>query len=212
MAKRALRLASRDLSVLPMHSAHRGRCTCSQGNACERAGKHPITQHGVNDATTKRDQIDSWWTASPDANIGIATGTASGIIVLDIDPRNGGTRTLQRLEKELGPLPKTVTSITGGGGEHRIFAYPTFPVRKDNSGKLLGSGVDVLSDGCIIHRQIAVNIAKLPEFPWRRTLTPEGRRYEPGYGLVEQFCTDPIWASVTLFSGLKGFKQGATDV
>ena len=43
-----------------------------------------------------------------------------------------------------------MTSITGGGGEHRIFAYPDFTVRKDSTGKLLGAGVDVLSDGCII--------------------------------------------------------------
>ena len=149
MAKRALKLASRDLSVLPMHSA-RGGCTCRAGSACERAGKHPITSHGVNDATTKRDQIKSWWTEHPDANIGIATGQQSGILVLDIDPRNGGTQTLQRLEKDLVPLPPTVTSNTGGGGEHRIFEYPGFAVRKDSAGKLLGPGVDVLSDGCII--------------------------------------------------------------
>ena len=62
----------------------------SKGDACERAGKHPSTQHGVNDATTERDQIKHWWTASPNANIEIATGRKSGIIVLDIDPRNGG--------------------------------------------------------------------------------------------------------------------------
>ena len=150
MAKRALKLASRGLSVLPMHSAHRGRCTCAKGNACERAGKHPTTRHGVNDATTDGEQIDRWWTEQPDANIGIAAGQSLSILVLDIDPRNGGTETLQRLEKELGPLPPTVTSNTGGGGEHRIFKYPNFSVRKDFAGKLLGPGVDVLSDGCIM--------------------------------------------------------------
>ena len=150
MAKRALRLASRDLSVLPMHSTHLGRCTCSQGNACERAGKHPITPHGVNDATTKRDQIKSWWTASPDANIGIATGAVSSIIVLDIDPRNGGIKRLKRLKKELGSLPDTVTGLTGGGGLHLVFKYPSFAVRKDTSGKKFGRGVDILSDGCIM--------------------------------------------------------------
>ena len=150
MAKRALKLASRGLSVLPMHSAPRGRCTCPEGNACARPGKHPITRHGVNDATTDDEQIVKWWTEHPDANIGIAAGRESGILVLDIDPRNGGTETLQRLEKELGPLPETVTSNTGGGGEHRIFKYPDFPVRKDSAGKLLGPGVDVLSDGCIM--------------------------------------------------------------
>ncbi len=133
-----------------MHSAHRGRCTCAKGNACERAGKHPTTRHGVNDATTDGEQIDRWWTEQPDANIGIAAGQSLSILVLDIDPRNGGTETLQRLEKELGPLPPTVTSNTGGGGEHRIFKYPNFSVRKDSAGKLLGPGVDVLSDGCIM--------------------------------------------------------------
>ena len=149
MAKRALKLASRGLSVLPMHSAHRGRCTCAKGNACERAGKHPTTRHGVNDATTDGEQIDRWWTEQPDANIGIAAGQEVEHLGADIDPRNGGTETLQRLEKELGPLPPTVMSNTGGGGEHRIFKYPNFSVRKDSAGKLLGPGVDVLSDGCI---------------------------------------------------------------
>jgi putative DNA primase/helicase len=109
-----------------------------------------MTPHGVNDATTDHQQIDKWWTEHPDANIGIAAGQGSGILVLDIDPRNGGTETLKRLEKELGQLPDTVTSNTGGGGQHRIFAHPAFPVRKDNSGKLLGSGIDVLSDFCIM--------------------------------------------------------------
>ena len=73
-----------------------------------------------------------------------------GILVLDIDPRNNGEETLARLTKELGPLPDTITAITGGGGRHLIFKHPSFPVRKDTTGKLLGPGVDVLSDGCIM--------------------------------------------------------------
>ena len=133
-----------------MHSVNDGKCSCPKGDACERAGKHPITQHGVNDATTKRDQIRNWWTASPDANIGIATGSKSGIIVLDIDPRNGGDKSLKRLKKEVGPLPDTVTALTGGGGRHLVFKYPSFAVRKDTSGKKFGKGVDILSDGCIM--------------------------------------------------------------
>ena len=148
--KQALRYARRGLLVVPMHTIKDGKCSCPKGYGCERAGKHPMTSHGVNDATTDHEQIDKWWTEHPDANIGIAAGRGSGILVLDIDPRNGGTETLQRLEKELGPLPETVTSNTGGGGEHRIFEYPDFTVRKDSTGKLLGAGVDVLSDGCIM--------------------------------------------------------------
>jgi putative DNA primase/helicase len=133
-----------------MHSVKDGRCGCSKGKACERPGKHPMTPHGVNDATSDRDQIKSWWSENPDANIGIATGGESGILALDIDPRNGGTDTLARLEKELGPLADTVTVLTGGGGRHLIFKHPSFSVRKDTSGKVLGPGIDVLSDGCIM--------------------------------------------------------------
>jgi hypothetical protein len=113
-------------------------------------GKHPMTAHGVNDATTDRNRINTWWTESPNANIGIATGSEAGILVLDIDPRNKGKETLARLKKEVGPLPDTVTALTGGGGRHLVFQHPPFPVRKDTSGKLFGPGIDVLCDGCIM--------------------------------------------------------------
>src|SRR5271166_1546308 len=113
--QRALSYGDRGLTVVPMHTACEGRCTCPKGNACERPGKHPITQHGVKDATNSRDEIEHWWTDNPNANIGIATGSRSGILVLDIDPRNGGNESLERIERELGQLPKTVTALTGGG-------------------------------------------------------------------------------------------------
>jgi P4 family phage/plasmid primase-like protien len=113
-------------------------------------GKHPATPHGVKDATTKRKLIKKWWSDMPNANVGVATGKDAGIVVLDIDPRNGGLDTLKKLEADLGELPQTITSETGGGGEHRIFAYPDVPVRKDTAGKLLGAGVDILSDGSIM--------------------------------------------------------------
>jgi putative DNA primase/helicase len=147
---RALRYAARGLHVVPLYTIEAGRCSCNDGSDCSRPGKHPITRHGVKDATTKRSQIRDWWKANPDANIGIAAGGGSGIIVLDIDPRNGGDRNLKRLKKRLGPLPDTVTALTGGGGQHLLFRYPSFAVRKDTSGKKFGKGVDVLSDSCIM--------------------------------------------------------------
>jgi putative DNA primase/helicase len=146
----ALRYARRGWLVVPMHATRDGKCSCPKGDACERAGKHPIAEHGVNDATTERGQIKRWWAESPDANIGIAAGSESGIIVLDIDPRNDGYKSLKRLKEELGPLPDTVTTRTGGGGRHLVFEYPSFAVRKDTSGKKFGRGVDILSDGCIM--------------------------------------------------------------
>jgi putative DNA primase/helicase len=144
----ALKYAKRGWPVLPLHTAKDGQCSC--GNSCDRPGKHPRTTHGVKDATTNRRQTRVWWKKWPDSNIGIATGRQVGILVLDIDPRNGGLDTLQNLKAELGSLPDTATANTGGGGQHLFFRHPTFPVRKDNAGKLLGPGVDVLSDGCYV--------------------------------------------------------------
>ena len=56
-----------------------------------------------------------------DANIGLATGSASGFFVLDIDPRHGGKESFQKLVKKSGALPKTLASSTGGGGYHLFF-------------------------------------------------------------------------------------------
>jgi putative DNA primase/helicase len=147
----ASRYAEQGWAVVCLHTIRKdGSCSCTAGAKCSRRGKHPRTLHGVKDATTDAGQVRSWWAETPLANVGIATGPPSGILVLDVDPRHGGTETLQKLEAEFGPLPVTVTARTGGGGRHLIFQYPSFQVRKDSSGKLLGPGLDILSDGCIM--------------------------------------------------------------
>ena len=56
-----------------------GECGC--GRSCENPGKHPLSRHGVHDATTDPVLIGEWWRRSPGANVGIATGAASGLIV-----------------------------------------------------------------------------------------------------------------------------------
>ena len=145
----ALRYASRGWSVVPMHTVKNGLCTCIKGINCTRAGKHPRTANGVNDATTDANQIKKWWEKWPLANIGIATGEESGIIVLEVDPRHGGDKTLNNLTTELGPLLETVSENTGGGGQHLFFKHPAFAVRNDSQGKIVGPGVDILSKGKI---------------------------------------------------------------
>src|SRR5438128_8720192 len=70
-------------------------------------GKVPITPHGFKNATLDLAQIRLWWGQWPDANIGIATGTVSGLVVLDIDPRHGGEESLAALIAAHEPLPET---------------------------------------------------------------------------------------------------------
>ena len=146
--KQALKYAALGWAVVPLYTVKNGQCSC--GGGCTNPGKHPMTRHGVNDATTEPNQIKAWWAKWTSANIGIAPGRESGIIVLDIDPRNGGDRRLKKLENKLGALPGTVTANTGGGGQHLFFRHPAFKVRKDTAGKRVGRGIDVLSDGCIV--------------------------------------------------------------
>ena len=145
----ALAYAGVGLPVIPLHTIVEGRCSCG-GVDCTRPGKHPRTTHGVKDATTDRNQIQDWWGEWLNANIGLAPGRERDLLVLDIDPRHGGNKRLRRLKRQLGALPETVTAKTGGGGLHLFFKHPSFKVRKDTAGKLLGRGIDVLCDGCIV--------------------------------------------------------------
>ena len=148
--KTALQLASEGWLVVPMYDVCDDACSCHKGNACPSPAKHPLTPHGVKDASSDRVVVKKWWRENPSANIGIAMGPKSGLIALDVDPRNGGTTTLRAKEKQLGKLPETATTLTGGGGIHLIFKHPPFFVQKDTSGKTLGPGVDILAAGSIM--------------------------------------------------------------
>ncbi len=133
----ALLYANEGLRVLPLHSLRSPNC-CSCGSAdCRSVAKHPITRSGVKDATNDRAQIAEWWRLYPDANIGIATG--QGLLVVDIDPRSGGS--LEALNAVVA-LPPTATLRTGGAGLHLYFSYdPALNIR--NSASKLAPGIDI---------------------------------------------------------------------
>jgi hypothetical protein len=131
----AITYANAGISVFP----------CLLRDAGDKKAKAPHTDHGFKDASTHPEQIRSWWANHPDATIGIPTGKASGLVVVDIDPRNGGDHSLQGLTDEHSPLPETLTAITGGGGTHYYFRYPDCEMRCSNS--KIASGIDVKADG-----------------------------------------------------------------
>src|SRR6266478_8982211 len=80
----ALSYAKRGWHVFPIHWPTNGKCSCNNPN-CENQAKHPLTQSGFKNATTDPKIISEWWAKWPSANIGIATGAVSGIVVVDID-------------------------------------------------------------------------------------------------------------------------------
>lgn len=119
----ALSYAERGGKVIPVHSIKNGSCSC--GNTkCSSQAKHPTLDKWPDRATDDPVQIRNWITANPNTNLGFATGKRSGVAVLDVDAGHGGLESLAELEKELGPLPRTVTAKTGGGGRHYYFKYP----------------------------------------------------------------------------------------
>lgn len=99
---------------------------------------------GFHDAATNPAQIQAWWERCPRAGIGIRTGPASGLLVLDVDGEVG-QESLRRLEDIYGKLPVTLTARTGRGGRHAYFVCPDGDLR--NSAGRLGDGLDTRAAG-----------------------------------------------------------------
>jgi putative DNA primase/helicase len=100
---------------------------------------------GLLDATRDRSTIKRWWREHPEANIGIATGSASRQLVIDSDPRNGGNESRAAFEAEYGPLPPTREVHTPSGGRHFYFALPEGAHVPSRNGLL--PGIDIRGDG-----------------------------------------------------------------
>ncbi|MFI6105810.1 bifunctional DNA primase/polymerase [Streptomyces sp. NPDC051310] len=135
------------------------------------------TCHGFWAATTDTDLIRHWWTEEPDANIG-APCKLNGWAVLDIDPRNGGSRSLAALEGRVGVLPGTTMQITGGDGLHLLYLSPGF----DLPGEPF-PGIDFKHNGYILldpsvhasgarYRWAGDGLFRLPATPWPSALLP----------------------------------------
>ena len=149
----ALAYADLGWHVFPCHTPRpAGGCSCRKRD-CGSIGKHPRTLKGFKDATTDLATIRAWWEMWPDANVGIACG-ASGLVVLDIDPRHGGDESLRDLitQHDDHSILNTVTAETGGGGTHLLYHCPpdTFIADVVSSEKFrgpLGPGIDVRAAG-----------------------------------------------------------------
>jgi hypothetical protein len=141
----ALTYAARGWAVVPLHTPGPQGCSCDQ-DCGGSAGKHPRTPHGLHDASRQPDLLWRWWHRWPDANVGIRTGQASGLVVFDVDTRHGGEDSLVALEATYSPLPATLSASSGGGGHHLYFRHPgqRIPNRAGVGGY---TGLDIRADG-----------------------------------------------------------------
>jgi len=112
------------------------------------AGKIPYEgMHGHRDATTDRAALQALWSEHPKANIGLATGKGSGVLVVDMDVPKGYFG-LKELQERYGRLPPTRTVHTASGGLHYYFHYPqdsnTYPNTVGLTDRI---GVDIRAEG-----------------------------------------------------------------
>jgi hypothetical protein len=177
MLRTALQLASRGLCIFPV----------------AQASKVPACALGCRAATTATTVIQGWWKDNPYFNIGIATGPASNIFVLDVDGEDGEF-SLRKLEEAHGPLPATVESITGSG-RHAYFQYPPALVR--NSASKLGIGLDIRGDGGFVVAPPSIH--------------PSGRRYCWSVDSANAFAEAPRWLLDKIAEPQNGNSNGATS-
>lgn len=110
------------------------------------ADKRPRIAGGFRNASRDPEEIEAWWRRWPDALIGVPTGRASGLVILDIDvkdPARYGFDSLDDLGQSI--LPTTWLAHTRSGGLHVYFAAIATEIR--NSAGKLGPGLDVRGEG-----------------------------------------------------------------
>lgn len=83
---------------------------------------------------------------TPGGMLAIRTGAASGLVVIDVDPANGGLEALDELVRR-GLCPPTRYVHTGSGGCHLYYRHPGPHVRVPCSAGRLGPGIDIRADG-----------------------------------------------------------------
>ncbi len=114
---------------------------------CKPADKSPLTPHGFKDATTDLGQVAAFWKEHPKALVGIPTGAASGLFVVDLDTDRDtgeaiGAASLGALglSNLIGSVP---TVSTPSGGRHLYFRACGL----GNTTSKVGRKIDTRGDG-----------------------------------------------------------------
>jgi Bifunctional DNA primase/polymerase, N-terminal len=116
----------------------------SRGFACFPVlqDKRPACPHGFQDATLDRDRLEELWRQFPGQLVGVATGAASNIDVLDVDAKHPSAHRWW-IEHRDRLLPARVHR-TRSGGLHLIFQHRE---GLRNSASKIARGVDTRGDG-----------------------------------------------------------------
>jgi hypothetical protein len=114
---------------------------------CAPGEKRPLVRRGFHDATADPGQVAAWWSRWPSANIGIPTGAASGVDVVDVDVHATGTGfpAFRGAHRQGHAAGWAALVRTPSGGLHAY--YPAHPDRAQSSWQAARAHVDFRGDG-----------------------------------------------------------------
>jgi hypothetical protein len=155
-----IELASLGWKVFPCHSVDDdGLCTCGDPHKedANRIGKHPRITDWPLESTADHSQIRKWLEMYSQVNWAIVCRT-SGMVVFDVDPRNGGTAGLVALKEALGkswtPTFTVATGVydTNENSERGLHLYYKAPAKSEFSANLGDAfpGIDVKYNGYVM--------------------------------------------------------------
>ena len=131
--KYALWYASKGLSVIPVMESG------------ENVKKPRVKWVEYQKRKSTVEEITEWWTRWPGSMIGLVTGAVSGVVVVDVDVKDGlGNAGHEALEPYLPESLTTPIASTPSGGRHIYFQHPGQEV--GNHARRL-PGVDFRGDG-----------------------------------------------------------------
>jgi hypothetical protein len=109
------------------------------------ANKRPVTEHGFKDATRDPAQIAAMFRRPGACMIGVPTGAASDLLVIDLDVKDGRPG-LEWLAANQHRIPRTRQHSTRSGGRHLLFRYPQGRDIRNSASKI-APGVDCRANG-----------------------------------------------------------------
>lgn len=164
------------------HAAANAKRGAEGKAALAKPGKHPLVSWAwLQKELPDEDNVREWWGKWPEANIGLATGALSGVVVLDSDSMDALTAVLSN-----GGVEPTAMVVTGRpNGIHWYLKHPGY--RVVNFASPLGhEGLDFRGDG---------GYAVLPP-----SLHESGQHYR-WQGESTELSTVPPWLADLLGTG-----------
>lgn len=165
--------------------------------------KAPVCRNGASDGTTDEAQIREWWGENPNYNIGIV---CNNCFVIDLDTlKDGdkdkgimsGTDAFALFCADYPSIPVTgPQSITGGGGQHWLFAKPSLSIKASTKVKYKGiqTAVDFRVGNSYIVAPPSIH-ENGRRYRWKQPLVRVSDLPELPEDFLRQICQDNGWLS-----------------